>query len=83
MSKVEVLKDVKLKKKLRHASFHKELFVPGLGTLGNTLPSPNKSLPGLELFLVEEGVLISTKGVHTIIPHANVVLAVLDGKYEE
>ena len=70
-----------MSKKVKFAKFHAGLFLPGLGNIGETLPSQNKTLSDLTMILVPEGLLISAKGVDIVVPSANVVLMQLEEKY--
>lgn len=70
-----------MSKKVKFAKFHAGLFLPGLGNIGDTLPSASKTLQNLSMTLVQEGLLISSKGVDIIVPSANVVLMQLEEEY--
>jgi hypothetical protein len=53
--------------------------VPGIGgNLDKQLPSPSKTVKDLEMYLTELGLEISAGGVTTLVPMANVKIAVYD-----
>lgn len=66
---------------VKYAKVHQDIFAPGVGTFGNTLPPSNKHIPGLKMSLEEEGLLLSTPQGDILVPHANVVLMVLAEPY--
>lgn len=72
-----------MSKIVKYLKVHQDLFVDGLGNLGNTLPHPNKRISDLHMSLEAEGVLISTKSVQAIIPYANVVVLTLGEPYHK
>ncbi len=44
-----------MRQKLKHLKLFEGYYVPGLGTMKDTLPCDNKTLNGLELYLEENG----------------------------
>lgn len=65
-----------MKKVVTYAKLQTELFIPGLGGLGTTLPPALKNIPNLIMHYTELGLEI-TAGKHLIVvPPGNVVLAV-------
>lgn len=70
-----------MSKQVTYMKVHQDIFVPGLGGLGNTLPPGNKTL-AMSMETTEHGVQVDAKGPHgtnhsVLIPYANIVLAVL------
>lgn len=63
-----------------YAKTHADIFIPGIGSLTQTLPPMNKNIQ-LEMFLTPEGLLIQAmhmgRRAEALVPHANVVLCVL------
>lgn len=65
-----------MSRKVTWAKFHQGLFIPGAGTIGDTLPSSSKTLK-LEMFHTAEGLQVFCNNVEAVVPWANVILAVL------
>ena len=57
-----------------------DAFVPGVGGLGNTLPTQSKTLNNFQMFHTDNGVLVTfvnlNKRYDVVIPWANVQVAV-------
>lgn len=64
-----------------YAKVHQDIFVPGLGGLGVTLPPQNKTL-NLKMFWEDGALLLVANGREIIVPQGNIVLAVLGPKEE-
>lgn len=66
-----------MSRKVIYTKFHQDLFVPGLGGVGFTLPSTAKSFD-LNMFTSEHGLMLelSFRGLKfdVVVPYANVVL---------
>lgn len=67
-------------RKVTYAKTHADIFIPGIGSLTQTLPPANKNI-ALEMFFTPDGLFIKAgfmgRSAEVIIPHANVALAVL------
>lgn len=63
-------------RKVTYAKFHQSLFIPGIGTLGDSLPSPVKAFD-TSMETSAEGLYIKINTAEAIVPWANVVLAKL------
>lgn len=71
--------------KVKFLQMHTDLFLPGLGTVSNTLPPQNKTIPGLTMTWLESGAVrldwtSSPKviGGSAIIAAANVKACLID-----
>lgn len=64
-------------RKAKYAKFHSGLFVPGVGTVGDTLPSSTKNFP-LSMEWGIDGLYITIKGVYVVVPSASVFMVVLE-----
>lgn len=68
-------------KKVSYAKTHSDIFIPGIGSLTQTLPPQTRNVH-LDMFQSVNGLLLkaSFQGVkaQAVIPYANVVLMVLD-----
>ncbi len=60
---------------VKYAKFHQGLFIPGFGTIGDTLPSASKSLK-LVMTYSADGLYVSVNGHEALVPPANVALVV-------
>lgn len=56
-------------KKIKFVAFQSPLFIPELGNVGDSLPSPKKSLPDLTMWETEGGVGFSAATVSGVIPY--------------
>lgn len=61
-----------MRRPVKYAKFHEGIFIPGVGDLGKTLPSPMKTLPDLEMNLEDTVLEINTKHQTIYVPLANV-----------
>lgn len=61
-----------MKFKVRYAKLHTPYFSNGTGNLGDVL-DPMERHKGMELYYAPEGLYASYKGVHFVVPTANVV----------
>lgn len=63
-----------MKRKVSRAEFHDlNVVLEGIGgNLPNRLPAPNKTIPGLEMWLTEFGLEVSTPEADSLIPLANI-----------
>ncbi len=68
---------------VKHLKVHQDLFIAGLGALGNTLPSASKTLPDLVMSLESEGVLVKAKNIEAVVPYANIVVLTLGESYHD
>lgn len=70
--------------KVKFLQMHTDLFVPGLGSLKNTLPPDNKTIPGLVMTWLDSGAVRldwgnTGKAVNSaIIAAANIKVVVLE-----
>lgn len=68
-------------KKVKYAKFHADLFIPGPGVIGQTLPSTSKSFD-LTMWHDDDGLLIkinySGRRAMALVPWSNVVLVQYD-----
>jgi hypothetical protein len=64
--------------KVQRAEFHDlNVVVDGIGgNLPNRLPAPNKTIPDLQMHMTEIGLEVSTKGFTSLVPLANIKIAV-------
>ena len=58
-----------------YAKFHQALFIPGGGTLGDTLPSTNKTLIGLKMSYTPAGLFVQFGAHDALVPWPNVAVA--------
>lgn len=67
-------------REVTYAKFHSGLFIPSLGTIGDTLPSSSKSFD-LKMHMTSDGLFLKIrqagKQTEVLVPSANVMLAVL------
>jgi hypothetical protein len=76
-------------RKVSHARFQTNLFLPGLGEIGNVLPSYTKTFSGLDMTTSPDGLVIkfnvpSTKAQkEVLVPFANIVFMELSGEITE
>ncbi len=63
-------------RKVRFVKLHQGIFVPGTGSLSDTLEPSRHS--GIVMFYTTEGVEITYKNINFIVPLANVACAVFD-----
>lgn len=61
-----------MKNFVKYAKFHSNVFHPRTGSLGDTLPSPVKTLPDLVMQLDTNLLLVTTKGTTIAIPLTNI-----------
>jgi hypothetical protein len=61
-----------MKRIVKYAKFHSSVFHPKTGTLGDTLPSPVKTLPDLSMVVEDHLLLVTTRGATIAIPLTNV-----------
>ncbi len=75
-----------MSKKVLFVKFHQGLFVPALGTLGDTLPSQSKTIQELFMTLEDNYLIIegSSKGVKTkaVVPVSNIAVMVVEANNE-
>lgn len=64
-----------LNRTVKYVKFHQGIFVPGFGTVGDTLPSSSKTI-NLTMTHLEEGLFLKLNSTEVLVPWANVVLAV-------
>lgn len=66
--------------KIKYLKLHSTVFIPGVGNLGDALPSPTKTVENLSMIHSENGVeLVAGRlKVSAIIPWPNVQLAVYE-----
>lgn len=59
---------------VKYAKVHEEIFIPGLGSLGTTLPSQSKTVKDLNMYTAVDGLVVKSGSYEVLIPFANVVL---------
>lgn len=60
-----------------HVEFQAPMFVPGWGSSQTTLPSPNKTVKGLNMYTSDHGLVIEgssgdVSNVKLLVPYANI-----------
>lgn len=68
-------------KKVNYLRTHQSVFMPGIGELGSAVPSSTKTIPGLQMTLVTEGVLLEVDGSYGIVPYGNISYLGLESPY--
>lgn len=66
-------------REVKYVKFHSGVFIQGIGALGDTLPSPNKTLK-LKMFDGGDKLLIEVNGIEAFVPSTNVLVAVYGPK---
>ena len=71
-----------MSKKLLSVRFHQGLFIAGLGNIGDALPRVDMTYSKLEMSWEPDGVYLEIgskkHNITVVVPHANVVSAVVD-----
>lgn len=67
-------------RKVTYAKMHAGLFIPGPGTLGDTLPPGKKTLKNLRMTLEDSGNLLveSDESAPCVVPSANIIIMMLE-----